>query len=179
MLFQQHIWCTITCTTVYSLGVICKVDHSILNPLKIRGFTIFFVEHPILPSSSASSTQTSWTFVCFKLTSVMSILDKELHMLWDMTMDDDRCIIFNIKLQIIEILYWITQFFYSLLNSSFHIIMFFFRFIVHMKHCIHLKMCHSCFFIKNKCFCCIFSTLNQMSCGLMRHYLLSTMNTFL
>ena len=170
---------TVTWADTNTFGIVCKVDNSIFNSLKVFGFAVLLVKHPIFPVNSASSTKTSRAFVSFKLTSIVSILYEKLHMFWDMTVDNDGSIIFNVKLQIVEILNRISKFFYSLLECILDVIVLFLGFVIHMLHGIHLETSHPCFFIKNKFFRSIFSALNKMSSWLMRHNFLPTVNAFL
>ena len=108
MFFYKQIRLSISSTTLDSFWIICKVYYSILNSLEVSCFVIFIIKHSIFPINSWLPTETSWTFIGFKLTSIVSILYEELHMLWNMNMDNDRSIILNVELKVVEIFNWVT-----------------------------------------------------------------------
>lgn len=43
------------------------------------------------------STKGAWTLTSFKLITIMSVLDKKLHVLQNMNVDDDRSMILNVE----------------------------------------------------------------------------------
>lgn len=104
MAFQEKIWRTIGLGTLNSLWIIGKVNYSVFYPFKVNSFIVFIIEHSIFPLDSRLSTQWTWTLICFKLISVVCILDKKLHMLTYMNLNDYRRVILNVKLKILKIL---------------------------------------------------------------------------
>jgi hypothetical protein len=99
---------TITTTDTDSFGVVGKVDHSVLNPLKVFCFAIHFIEHSVFPTDARRPAQRPRTLVRLKLTSIVSVLDEELHVFRDVNVNNDRSVIFDVKLKIVEILYFVT-----------------------------------------------------------------------
>lgn len=94
---KHEVWYSIAWGTVNSLGVISEVNNTIFNSLMIIRSWILFVKHSIFPLSSRLPAQRAWAFASFKLISVMGILDKKLHVLGDMHMNDDGCIILYVE----------------------------------------------------------------------------------
>ena len=84
-----------------SLWIICEIDDSVFNSLEISCLRVFVVKHAGLPSGPGLSAETSRALVGLKLTPVVGILDKEVHMLGDMNMDDNWGVILHIELQIV------------------------------------------------------------------------------
>ena len=104
MFLQEHIGFTVTCTDADTFWVIGKVDHTILDSFKVTCFIVMIVEHSVFPVGSASSAETSRAFIGLKLTSIVSIFDEKLHMLGYMTVDNDRSIVLQVKLKVVEVL---------------------------------------------------------------------------
>lgn len=49
---QKEVRLSVSTANTDSFRVICKVDHSILDPFKVSCLTIFLIEHPILPTDA-------------------------------------------------------------------------------------------------------------------------------
>lgn len=162
-----------------SLWIICEVDDSVLNSLEISRFCVLLIEHAVLPSRSGLPAETSRTFVGLKLTPVVSILDKEVHMLGDMNMDDDWSIILHIELQIVEIFKCIPHFFDPRLKCGFDFIVFFLGFEDHVLHGIHLQGSHPCAGIELQVFQCLLPAFYQVALHCPRQELHSAIDTFL
>lgn len=109
----------------------------------------------------------------------MSILDKEVHMLGDMNMDDDWSIILHIELQIVEIFKCIPHFFDPRLKCGFDFIVFFLGFEDHVLHGIHLQGSHPCAGIELQVFQCLLPAFYQVALHCPRQELHSAIDAFL
>lgn len=176
---QKEVRLSVSTANTDSFRVICKVDHSILNPFKVSCLAVFLIEHPILPTNAWRSTERSWAFVGLKLASVVGVFDEKLHMFGDMNVDDDGCIIFDVKLQVVEIFKSKSKFFDPLLKSFLHRVMFLFRSFIHMPHGFHLKRSHPGLLIKDKPFYSFTSAFSRVGSSFGWQHLLATMDTFL
>ncbi len=62
-----------------------------------------FVKHSVLPVGSGSRAERARRFCSFKLTPVMRVLDIKGEMAIGMHVNDDRCKVNNVKIQIFQI----------------------------------------------------------------------------
>lgn len=108
MLFQQKVRLSITWTDCNSMRIICEIHCSILYSLKILCIMMHFVKHSVLPRCPCRYTQWTRWFCSFKLTSVVSVFDKELKMSIRVHMNDNWSIVYNIMIKIFKILFIIT-----------------------------------------------------------------------
>ena len=143
MSLQQKVRRTVGFSAVDSFGVICKINHSIFNSLKICRYAIMFIEHPIFPASSWWTWKGARAFVGLKLVAVVGVLHKELHMLADVNLDYDWRIVLYVKLQVLQVLCRVTHFVHSLLQWWPNAFMLFSWLLVHVQHSLYLKWCHS------------------------------------
>lgn len=108
MLFQQKVRLAITWTHSNSIRIICEIHSTIFYSFKILCIMMHFIEHSILPRHPRRSTQwTGWLW-SFKLTPIMSILNKELKMSIRMNMYYNWSIVNNIMIKILQIFFVIT-----------------------------------------------------------------------
>lgn len=73
----------------------------------------------------------------------MGIFDEKLHMAVDMHMYNDRSIVYNIMMKILQLARFVSQSFYFFRQSFLCDPMKLFRSIVHIYHCLDLKLCAS------------------------------------
>ena len=108
MLFQQKVRLSITWTDCNSMRIICEIHRSILYSLKILCIMMHFVKHSVLPRCPCRSTQWTWWFCSFKLTSVVGVFNKELKMSISVHMNDNWSIVYNIMIKIFKIFFIIS-----------------------------------------------------------------------
>ena len=101
MRFQKKVRLTIPWTTLNTFRIISKIHSSILNSLETWSTVMSSIKHSIFPANSASITKWSWWFLCLKLISVMCIFQKEVEVSIHMHMNDNRCIVDDVMMQIL------------------------------------------------------------------------------
>lgn len=116
MLFQQKVRLPIRGTNSHPMRIIGKIHSPILHPFKVFRIVMLMIKHPVLPRNSRWSTQWSWRLRCLELTSIMCISNKELEMGISVHVNNDRCIVDNIVVEILQLLLVIAQLLYPILQ---------------------------------------------------------------
>ncbi len=141
--FQQKVWGTIGFGTVDTFGVVSKVNDTVLDSLEISRLVVMLVEHPVLPRCAWWSRERPRALIGLELTPVMSVLHKELHMLTDMNLYNDRRIVLNIVRQVLEIFTRKTKLMASLFKNYSDSLVLFHRLAMHVLYSFDLQRGHS------------------------------------
>ena len=103
MLFQQEVRLSVTRASSNPFWIIGEVDCPIFYPFKRGCRVMLAIEHSIFPVSPSASAERTRRHSGLELISIVSVLDKELHMIVSMHMNDDGRIVYNVVMQILEI----------------------------------------------------------------------------
>ena len=139
MALQQKIRLPIASTDADPSRIIDEIHCSIFYSFEASGTMMLSIKHSILPPNSRRMAECSWRFTCLKLVPIVCVWDKKSKMCIYMHVDNDRCIMDNVVMQVLEIFLAVSQAFYSFNKLLLFFVMQFLTFFLHVYHCLVLE----------------------------------------
>ena len=103
MRLQQEVRLPISRAASDSFRIISKIDRSILHSFKGTSIMMKMIKHSVFPLGTSRTAQTARRFSGFKLIAIVSVLDKKLHMIVRMHVDNNGRIVNDVVMQVFQV----------------------------------------------------------------------------